>query len=271
MKYLHFLSAMALPGLVAAPAMGAEPLVSNAKWVVDFGKAHCIATRNYGTAAAPIFLAFKPSPIGDVMQVSVLRGSGKKGIDQYDGTIAAGEAPPLRVSMLGYPGKSGKMRIVSINLSLDDFKPVRTASVLRFRSAGELNRAFALTQMAPVAAALDDCVAGLRTAWHIGDEKGELSQPARSQKPLRDYFGSNDYPAVAVYGLASGTVGMVTLIDEAGKLESCMVTQTSGNASLDAQSCAIVTERAKFDPALGSDGKPAKSGTTLRIRWQLGN
>jgi hypothetical protein len=47
------------------------------------------------------------------------------------------------------------------------------------------------------------------------------------------------------------------------------VTQTSGVAALDGQSCAKFSERARFEPAIGVDGKPAKDGHRTRIRWNL--
>ena len=43
---------------------------------------------------------------------------------------------------------------------------------------------------------------------------------------------------------------MVILIDEFGKVADCTVTQTSGAASIDAQSCAVIRERGKFRPAI---------------------
>jgi TonB family protein len=269
MKFMRSAGAAALLALLATAASGAEPLQPSGQWNVDFGDAHCIAMRDYGTKAAPLFLALKPSPVGDVVQLSVLRASGDKGISQFGGTIAVDEAAPIKVSVLGYPGKSGGLRVAAINLPLDRFRPVRTASVLRVRSGSGVSHSFALTQMAPVAAALDRCVAGLRAAWHIGETGGGVSQPAKPKQPLPSYFSTNDYPAVAVRNEATGTVAMVTLIDETGKVASCMVTETSGYASLDAQSCAIVSGRARFDPALGADGKPLKSGSTQRIRWVM--
>ena len=269
MKYMRSAGALALLGLLASPASAAGPLQPTGQWNVDFGDAHCIAMRDYGTKAAPLFLALKPSPVGDVMQLTVLSASGDKGISQFGGTIAVDEAAPVKVSVLRYPAKSGGLRVVAINLAPDRFRPVRTASVLGVRSASGVSHRFALTQMAPVAAALDRCVAGLRSAWHIGQAGGGVSQPAMPKQPLASYFSTNDYPAVAVRSEATGTVAMVTLIDETGKVASCMVTQTSGYASLDAQSCAIISGRAKFDPALGTDGKPAKSGAIQRIRWVM--
>ena len=109
MSIMHIASAAALIAVLATvPRQAAEPLQPTAKWNVDFGDAHCIAMRNYGTDDAPLVLALKPAPIGDVMQVSVLRVSGKKDTDQYPGTMAVGESAPVKVSVLGYPAKAAR-------------------------------------------------------------------------------------------------------------------------------------------------------------------
>ena len=253
----------------AAFPQAVAPLQPNGKWTVDFGDAHCIAMRNYGTDAAPVMLAFKPSPIGDVMHVSVVRPSKKKDINQYPGSLTVDAARPMMVSVLGYPAKAGATRIASVNLSLDDFRPIRAATAMRLRSGLEFDRNFALTQMTPVTNALDRCVTGLRKLWNIGDAANTIREEAQPEKSLVSYFSSDDYPSVAVHEDATGTVQMMTLIDETGKIASCMVIGTSGYASLDAQSCAIITVRAKFRPAVDTAGKPAKSGLVSRIRWML--
>lgn len=220
--------------LVTTPASAVEPLQPTAKWNVDFGDAHCTAMRNYGTDDLPLVLALKRAPIGEVTQVSVLRVSGKKDTDQYPGTMAVGGSAPVKVSVLGYPAKAGKTRLISFNLPPSDFLPVRTASVLRLKSAGEVDHSFALSQMEPVARALDLCIADLRKVWNITDAAKDIGPTATPKAPLFSYFESADYPTVAARGEATGTVALVTLIDEAGKVASCMVTQTSGYASLDA-------------------------------------
>ena len=82
-------------------------------------------------------------------------------------------------------------------------------------------------------------------------------------------FSSDDYPGIAVFNDQMGAVSLVLLIDEQGKVADCTVTQTSGVAALDAQSCAVIKERGKFSPAIGQDGKPAKSSWLQRINWRL--
>lgn len=59
------------------------------------------------------------------------------------------------------------------------------------------------------------------------------------------------------------------LIDEKGKVADCTVTQTSGLAALDSQTCFIITSRAKFVPAVGADGNPAKHSMSPRIQWKM--
>jgi protein TonB len=84
---------------------------------------------------------------------------------------------------------------------------------------------------------------------------------------LRKLFDSGDYPAQALSEGDSGITRIVALIDQKGGVAECMVDETSGIATLDAMTCIIVKERAKFVPAVGQDGKPARSATTTRVRW----
>ncbi len=59
------------------------------------------------------------------------------------------------------------------------------------------------------------------------------------------------------------------LVDEQGKVADCTVIQTSGVAALDAQSCSVIKLGAKYKPAIGLDGKPAKSAAFQTISWKI--
>ncbi len=266
---------MGIVAVLASVALATQPtgtaaLQPTSKWNVDFGDAHCIAMRNYRTEAAPLMLAFKPSPVGDVMQVSVVRPGGKTGADQYPGTLTIGAGAPVQISVLGYHAASGKNRVASVNLRMEQFAPLRTASAVRLRSAQEIDATFALTNMAPVTHALDRCVTGLRERWNLGEpHAGSVRDLPHPIVALGSQFTSDDYPHVALIKDAGGSVAMTMLIDERGKVASCMVTATSGYASLDAQSCSIMVLRAKFAPAVGKDGKPIKSGITQVVKWMV--
>jgi TonB family protein len=275
-RAMKYLSGRGLPALFAAaslvlPAMAVAapvPLKPTSPWKVDFGDAHCLALREYGTAKSPLVLAFKPSPIGDVVQMSVVRPGTKADVNQLAGTMTVDSLAPVAVSMLGYRAPSKTSRVAAINLSRSQFQPLRAASTVRLRSPAEIDQTFALSQMGQVGEALDKCIAGLRKDWHIADAAAQIREEARPIKPLTSLFTTADYPSVALRQRASGLVEMMTLIDPSGRVASCMVTGSSGYASLDAQSCSIITSRGRFTPAIGADGKPTHSGAIQRVRWQ---
>ncbi len=237
--------------------------------------------RNYGTNEAPLILSIRPSPIGEVMQLSVFHAGGKKDVAQISGSMTLDSAEPVPISMLTYPTKPAaeKRGMYAINLTMKEFEPVRTASSLRIRSSKALDWNFALTQMAAVAKTLDRCVLNLRKVWNLPlnaeEEKARNEMPRgnplwpTTEQPLFTYFKSRDYPSVAIFREGSGSVKIVMLVDENGKLATCNVIEASGHASLDAQTCAIMKERAKFRPGVDAAGKPVKSGMVARINWAL--
>ena len=74
---------------------------------------------------------------------------------------------------------------------------------------------------------------------------------------------------MAVDRAQGGIVEFALLVNEAGRIADCTVIASSNAPSLDAQSCAILVERARFQPAVGVDGKPVKDAVTSRITWKI--
>lgn len=54
-----------------------------------------------------------------------------------------------------------------------------------------------------------------------------------------------------------------------GRVAGCTVTGSSGHPELDAATCALVSRRAKFQPARGSEGEPVAGSYSNAIDWQL--
>ena len=79
----------------------------------------------------------------------------------------------------------------------------------------------------------------------------------------------DDYPLAARRAGAEGQVTIRYLIGREGDVESCEVLQSSGNADLDAVSCAIVTERFAFDPARDGEGRRTTELRRQRFVWRL--
>jgi TonB family protein len=264
------LSLAAIPGispLAAAP----KPRPATGKWVLDFADHQCLATRDYGTAADPLVLALKPSPMGKIMQVAMVTHAKLSSTARsVPAQISIDGRPPLQSSLLAFNAKAGGLRSIRINLPLESFSPMRQASSVSIDAPGEIEIGFALTQMPALMAQMDVCLADLRHHWNIEEaDNARLTTHAKPKAFLSTYVKDSDYPATATRKEEGGTVAFVLLIDEAGKIADCTLTQTSNSPTLDAQSCAIFVARAQFSPATGADGKPTRDAISSHIRWVM--
>jgi hypothetical protein len=267
---LRTFAILAIALLAAGPGVAQTPRAPTAGWVLEFAPSQCLASRAYGSAAAPLTLAIKPSPLGDVVQLALILPSAKgrsaareeKAIVRIDGAAA------IEATALAMNARGTSSRTLRINLPSDRLQGLREATRLSISVKDELDETFALRLMKPLLETMDQCLADLRHEWNV-DKADQLSVRARPKANLASYVSDSDYPDETVDREQSGTVGFVLLIDENGKLADCMVTATSQVAFLDVQACAVFMTRARFEPARSADGKPAKDALVSRLRWVL--
>ncbi len=252
-----------------AQAASAAPLLQpTAKWVVDHGDTSCTALRTYGTPEAPVTIAFRPSPTGSVVRLLVVRRGWVPEAKQFP-VVASITPAPAKVTGLRFASRDKKTSIVWINFDRAAIDRLGGAGEIAIKG-GALDERFALPGIAAVVKALDRCNAGLRTFWNVEEAAAaSLTKTAVALKSLPSYFSEDDYPAQAVREEASGSTRFMLMIDQTGKLKDCMVEQTSGFATLDAMSCGVLIERARFRPALDAGGKPVRSVITSTIRWRI--
>ena len=256
---------------VAIGAMGAaEPRRPTSRWVLDYGDAQCVASRNYGTGEKPLFLALKPSPTGSVMRVMLIRNGASSDAEQRPASVRFDDKAAIAVKALSYGDSKAKRQVASINLPMETFAANRGASTIEIKGSW-FNERLAVGGLAGVVAEFDQCLANLRQVWNVGAPySGRITRPAQSKKPLGDLFRSSSYPQQAMMEGNTGRVGLALLINEAGNVRDCMIEETSGYATLDTMSCYTITTHARFDPAVGADGKPVKSASFHRINWRIG-
>src|SRR5688500_2932657 len=112
---------------VAIGAMGAaEPRRPTGRWVVDFDDAQCVASRNYGTAEKPLHLVLKAPPLGNVIQMGVIRsGEGQAVAKQLDAQVAIDGRAPLRTNLITFAVQ--KRRAFMFNFPIEEFAPAKNA------------------------------------------------------------------------------------------------------------------------------------------------
>jgi hypothetical protein len=249
----------------------AEPRQPTARWTVDFDDAQCVASRNYGTPQKPLQLVIKALPLGDVVQVGIIRPDERAETTTLGATVTIDDGTPIATRMLAFTPTGSKQRAYLANLPVATFTQLTAAKSLSFVAAPNLDEQLTIAGLAPLMKIMNECVADLRAVWP-GSENGQRSPKTKSPPSLDlgPVLNAHHYPGVASARLLGGAVKLVLLIDESGKVADCTVIGTSGAASLGVQACALVSERGTFKPATGLDGKPSKSSLVQSIDWRVG-
>ncbi len=84
-----------------------------------------------------------------------------------------------------------------------------------------------------------------------------------------NWANTNDYPSRALQQEREGTTGFRVTVGANGRVADCQITSSSGHPDLDQATCANVTRRARFDPALDGSGNPTTGSYSNRVRWQI--
>ncbi|RDE06549.1 TonB family protein [Sphingomonas aracearum] len=76
-----------------------------------------------------------------------------------------------------------------------------------------------------------------------------------------------DWPAEAKGSDATGTVGVRFVIGVNGRLTSCAVTRSSGDAALDRGTCPLLVKRLRFRPERDAAGRPVPATVNGTQEW----
>lgn len=267
---IWMVSMIAAVTVASSPSDIAVARAPTEKWVVKFEDARCEASRNYGTAEKPELLVLKVPAHHSVIRVQWIAKGTRAKTDQVKGTVQFHGQQPIDVSMLSYYSKDNGFRVQQMTVPADLFAGGVQSRSVRLKGKW-VDETLQLSSLSPLLATLEKCVSSLRARWHVtnsGDDDAPVpGLKSHAKANLAEYFSGYDYPWMAAIKGQGGSVQFSLLIDRRGRVADCSVIEPSGVALLDAQSCAVLTERARFKPAIGTDGQPARDSAIGRIRW----
>ncbi|MGZ8285012.1 MAG: energy transducer TonB [Allosphingosinicella sp.] len=100
-------------------------------------------------------------------------------------------------------------------------------------------------------------------------EEPRTVEPARARANLASYVSDEDYPSNAVRNEEQGTTRFQLAVGPDGKVKECSVTRSSGSSALDATTCRLMKQRARFTPARNNKGELTSDTVASAIRWVL--
>lgn len=122
---------------------------------------------------------------------------------------------------------------------------------------------------------------GLNENWGGGLEPIEVNipqpRPSASFDPVdatprgnpANWITTADYRSSWIRRELTGTARFTLQVDTSGRVSDCQVTGSTGYAVLDRATCRLISARAVFNPAKGSDGKPTAGRYSSVVAWQI--
>lgn len=95
-----------------------------------------------------------------------------------------------------------------------------------------------------------------------------IVRPPQPRHALHTLITGEDYPASALRQHEEGSVGFMLDVGPDGRVHGCTIT-ASASAALDSATCALMRRRARFSPAIDSNGMPAPGRVAGEYRWVL--
>lgn len=86
---------------------------------------------------------------------------------------------------------------------------------------------------------------------------------------MESWIRSDDYPLSALRAEAGGKVRTESMVDAKGKLATCRIIHSSGNADLDEATCSLLKERSRFVPARDEKGDAVAAHFTFTMTWKI--
>lgn len=102
-----------------------------------------------------------------------------------------------------------------------------------------------------------------------GDGDGGGGRPETAPRFVRGRMSTSDLPEALFVSGFRGSVGVRYVVARDGRVPSCEVTRSSGNATVDAVTCRLIRERFRFRPSRDGAGRPVDSMIVENHSWEV--
>lgn len=104
---------------------------------------------------------------------------------------------------------------------------------------------------------------GTGTGVGSGSGSGGGNTPARLVRNI----SRGDYRALTGGRMSAGRAGVAIRVNASGRVDSCRVEHSSGDAAIDSGLCPLLASRLRFEPARNAQGQPIAFFTHYMATW----
>ena len=247
-----------------AVAQVAQQPTAPEQWQIHVGDDRCIATHKYQVAGQEWVVGLEPRPTTGETSLMLVAPTNMSDLRQAH--LRTADAPVASGLSLDVSDPSGH-HLYSARLTSAEMARLSSAGSLQLEDQGRITD-FALTNAAQVQQYLDSCVRQLLTDWGLSaDQQAELSSfPAMTGEPA-DYVRPEDQAAVRLRPGMNARATVLVKVETSGEAHECTVIHSTGDAYLDARTCKIFVERARYVPARDRSGRPVRAPLVANMTW----
>lgn len=265
------MTGMMLAALLA-PAAEMTPLEPSSKWLLDPIRRVCQLTRSFGQGPQVTFTISR-GPLStwttfDIVTTTVpnIRDHSLKATlrDETTGREFVGEA------QIGIIKDRPERQLTVFGVDQSFMTSLGNDSVLSFRLNGRPVAAVRPKDLPTALRAHHRCEEDLWRQWGIDPAviASLKSLPVPSNNPST-WVTNSDYPLSALASNSEGPSTVRYRVTLDGRVKDCTVAQSSGDPSLDATTCDLLTKRAIYRPAIDADGKFTETWLANTIWWSI--
>jgi TonB family protein len=255
--------------LAMTPLPGDAP---RARWVVDYADMECSLSRTAADGhTARIAIVVTPGGAGFVIRFFDA-GLGRLPRPVPNVGVSVQPGGPLLSNAVLTPYRSGRQVVYASPIIEDGhLDSLASGTMLRITRNGQNRAAFPLPGVRNAVAVLRQCVDDQLRAWGIDPvlHRSLRSRPAPVDGVIASTFRFADYPESAIRAGHEGrTVARLSIAAD-GSIAACTAVASSGHAELDERTCAVLSSRARYRPALDADGNPIAAMAIVSVSWNL--
>jgi TonB family protein len=250
---------------LAAAAVSMVSYTAAGKWTMDYQQDLCLLTRPYTANGAKVTLGFRQVPGDPETEVIILSADSPDATLRRGGVLLRPDPATTMLSIgvsLRIPG--GRQRLLRFMAGHDQILGLGSQARLTIEELGEGAMTFPLDRADKALRALATCEIDQIRSWGV-----DLAQMATPAQPIGDVATWFAFPLEPAMKNHDGNTTVRWTIDPTGAVTACTVIRSSGNPVLDKAACTQVVKHAKYQPAMGRDGKPMASIETRNLIWAL--
>lgn len=250
---------------LALPVGAQQPSAPKAVWAIAWQDNQCTLTT--GTDTRGISLRMTPGNANPELHVAGARDLAPgKSAKVTVTALPSGQTIQGSVYYRPYTSRPSVIRVTELGHGfLSAFAQAEELRLVTPKGSA----AFSVRGAGKALAALNQCLDVKMEEWGI-DPKAYASLRKHPDASIESgVITPQDYPQAALAKNESGTVIVRVNVDTQGRVKECAVVVSSGSKSLDLTTCAIYVRRARFTPAIGSDGQPAPGYHVATVDWWL--